>query len=114
MGAIAKLAHEMATYYSEQKLINHLIESENEILQEVGQEVLNEQGFPEWTKLSEVTYVVELASSYSFNEWAELAKALFNIENILDFAKNEMYDLFTEFVRLFDINVKIKTDPNEF
>ncbi|MEX2935955.1 hypothetical protein [Staphylococcus saprophyticus] len=114
MGAIAKLAHEMAAYYSEQKLINHLIESENEILQEVGQEVLNEEGFPEWTRLSDVNYVVELASSYSFNEWAELAKALFNIENIIHFAKNEMYDLFTEFVRLFDINVKIKTDPNEF
>lgn len=114
MGAIAKLAHEMATYYSEEKLVKHLTESDHEIIQEIGQEVLDEEGFPDWARLKDVNYVVELVSSYSFKEWAELSKALFNIDNIAHFAKHEMYDLFTEFIRLFDINIRIKTDPNEF
>ena len=113
MGAIAKLAIVMAEYYSEKRLIHILEESDHEILQEIGKEALDENGFPNWVKLADVNYIIELSTSYSFQEWAELAKAIFNIENMVEFAKNEMYEMFEEFIRLFDIKVKIKTDPND-
>lgn len=113
MGAISKLAQEMAEYYSEERLVHHLKESNHEILNEIGEELLDEKGFPSWAKLKNVNYVVELISSYSFNEWAELAKAVFNIQNARQFVESEMYELFLEFIRIFDINIKIQTEPEE-
>lgn len=113
MSAILKLAKEMAAYYSDTRLIKLLEESGNDILQDIGEEVLNEEGFPEWAKLKDVDYTIELATTYSFEQWAELAKALFNINNVKVFVTNEMYELFLEFIELFDIKMNIKTNPDD-
>lgn len=113
MGAIASLAVEMGMNYSEKRLVEILKESDNEILQDVLREAMDEEGFPNWAKLPEDGYIVDLVSSYSFEEWAELAKAIFNIRNIESFVENEMYILFEEFLGLFNIHVSIRTQPED-
>ncbi|PCF80086.1 hypothetical protein [Staphylococcus delphini] len=110
---IKKLAQDMAQYYAEEKLIKRLLESDHEILQEIGDQVLNEEGFPEWVKLRDVRFDLQLITTYSFDEWEALAKAVFDIENIKDFVTHDMYELFIEFIELFDLRIYIKTDPEE-
>ncbi|WP_436962327.1 hypothetical protein [Staphylococcus shinii] len=113
MGTIANLALAMGASYSEQRLVEMLKETDNEILQAVGKEAMDEDGFPNWVRLANLDYVVDLVSSYTFEEWAELAKAIFNIRNIESFVENEMYILFEEFVGLFNIHVSIRTQPED-
>ncbi|RIN27703.1 hypothetical protein [Staphylococcus succinus] len=113
MGTIANLALAMGASYSEQRLIEILKETDNEILQDVGKQAMDEEGFPNWVKLASVDYVVDLVSSYTFEEWAALAKAIFNIRNIESFVENEMYILFEEFLGLFNIHVNIRTQPED-
>ncbi|WP_239745595.1 hypothetical protein [Mammaliicoccus sp. F-M27] len=111
--SVKELAVDMARYYSEEKLVDRLIESESEILQEAGEQILNEQGYPDWVRLRDVRYIVRLFTHYSFEDWAELAKALFHIENVTTFVKEDMYQLFLECIELFDINLYIETDKEE-
>lgn len=113
MGIISTLAKEMASNFVENELADRLIESEHEILQEIGMQVLNEEGFPDWVELGDVDFIIELVSHYSFEDWAELAKSVFDIKNISYFVKEEAYDLYMEFIRLFDIKLYIKTSPEE-
>lgn len=113
MGAISKLAEQMKTNYKEDKLVEKLEEEDHPILQETGEEKLSEEGFSDEIKLKDVNYVIEVISTYSFQEWAELAKALYNIASISHFVKKEMYDLFMDFIRLFDIKMRITTNPEE-
>lgn len=111
--SVKELAKDMATYYKEEKLVERLIESESEILQEAGEQVLNDEGYPDWVRLRDVKYLVRLIMHYSFEDWAELAKALFHIENVKTFVKEDMYELFLECIELFDINLYIQTDKEE-
>lgn len=111
--SVKELAVDMARYYSEEKLVDRLMESESEILQEAGEQTLNEQGYPDWVRLRDVRYIVRLFTHYSFEGWAELAKALFHIENVTTFVKEDMYQLFLECIELFDINLYIETDKEE-
>lgn len=113
MGIIVKLAVAMGINYSEKRLVNILVESDHEILQEVGKQAMDEEGFPDWVKLADVDFAVDLVSSYTFEEWAELAKAIFNIKNIESFVENEMYILFEEFIGLFNVHVRIRTQPED-
>lgn len=110
---LKQLATDMATYYAEEKLAQRLVEADHEILHDIGEEVLNEEGYPEWVKLTDVKYTVHLVTNYTFEDWAELGKALFDIENIKQFVKEDMYEMFMDFIDLFDIRLYIKTDKEE-
>lgn len=110
---VAELAIALAKYYSDERLINHLLESDHEILREVGEQALTEEGYPDWIKLSDVDFIVHVTSSYSFEEWAELAKAIFDIQNMTEFAKNEVYEVYMDFIELFNIKIDFKTAPEE-
>ena len=85
----------------------------DEILQDIGQQVLNEEGFPEWVKLADVEYVIHLKNNYDFEEWAELANAMFHLDNVKAFLEHDMYVMFLEFIELFDIKLTIKTEKSE-
>lgn len=113
MSAIKELSIKMANYYVEEKLAQRLIESDHEILEEIGEQVLDEEGYPDWVQLKDVDFIINVTSTYSFEEWAELAKAMFNIGNVTHFVQNEMYEMFEEFISLFDLRILIKTDREE-
>ncbi|WP_426457252.1 hypothetical protein [Staphylococcus cohnii] len=110
---LKQLASDMASYYVEEKLAQRLIETDHEILNDIGDEVLNEEGYPEWVKLADVRYTIHLVTNYTFEDWAELGKAMFDIENVKQFVKEDMYDMFIDFIDLFDIKMYIKTDKEE-
>ncbi|RIM88908.1 hypothetical protein BU107_04715 [Staphylococcus xylosus] len=110
---IKKLSKDMAEYYMEEKLAQRLIESDHEILEEIGNQVLDEEGYPDWVKISDTGFILHITSTYSFEEWAELAKAIFNIENIKQFVMTDMYEMFLEYIRLFDIKIIPKKSKEE-
>lgn len=107
---IIHLATEMSMNYVEMELIQYLKESDNDIIKDLGKQVLNDEGYPDWTQLKDVDYAIDLTSKYTAEEWAELALELFNIENIKDFLSRGMYIMFEEFIEYFDIDIKILTD----
>lgn len=111
--AVGTLAVQISKEYLEPKLVEFLKENDHEILQDISQQVLNEEGFPEWVKLADVEYVIHLKNNYDFEEWAELANAMFHLENVKDFLEHDMYVMFLEFIELFDIKLTIKTEKSE-
>ena len=103
--AVGTLAVQISKEYLEPKLVEFLKENDHEILQDVGQQVLNEEGFPEWVELADVEYVIHLKNNYDFEEWAELANAMFHLDNVKAFLEHDMYVMFLEFIELFDIKL---------
>jgi len=113
MVVVKTLVVEMTKYYVEERLAQRLRESDHEILYDIGNEVLTDEGYPDWVKLKDVDYAIDLTTRYSFEDWAELAKAIFHIDNIKQFVKEEMYEMFVDFIDLFDVKIRILTDKEE-
>jgi len=107
---VATLALEISQSYVETDLIRQLKENDNEIIQDIGKQVLNDEGYPEWASLKDVDYTIHLISTYDAEDWAELATELFHIDNIKQFVEKGMYILFEEFIDFFNIDIEILTD----
>ncbi|MGJ7589070.1 hypothetical protein [Staphylococcus shinii] len=113
MVALRLLVIEMARYYADEKLAHKLKESNHEILHDIGNQALKEDGYPDWVKITDVDFVIEITNKYSFEDWAELAKSIFHIEDIKKFVKEDMYEMFVEFIDLFKIKIRPITDIHE-
>lgn len=113
MVVVKALVMEMAKYYADEKLAHKLRESNHEILHDIGNQALKEDGYPDWVKITDVEFIIEITNKYSFDDWAELAKAIFYIEDIKQFVKEDMYEMFLEFIDLFRIKIRPITDIHD-